>query len=586
MWFRELCTIDEWGDLTRENRSNRSWCNAWMEGFEESNEKLFYMAQSLRKTNMAAIYRPSNPDALSWLAYHPSSEFRRLTWSPEMSKLPDGVPICLAVRGPLSDISTGNMRNTIENSNRELGNDTSRLDTSAIHPSRRWQVEPSVKADARVPDEIIHGEGVGTDPLTDNEGPEVLNSPPEVQEAVVASENTRALGIAQMLQFFKLTIKMTVKDLGTLPNGGIADMFYLHFPLEDEEACVELRFMELWLSAHQVKCWTSRDPRNWEKFHSNCKRGVIIFHESFFRYETLRPKIRSFQWKPHFNFWSIRLQRPLDQPDLQHCHEGSHIQSLFPSSTAMLLTEDVLRDMKRAAMIICWFYHRRLLAGPEGSKPSKLVLWPNVLTQLDKKLDDPHRNKDDDPCILSIIACIRSANSIDPNHPEFEPSILSIQDIDCPNNNVICLPVPGYGHRTGTEHPDIPKGLTQEERNADHLVEAFAGWTHLHAARFRKTAVVTFLKKDTLLSHWSDWGHVAVLDFRDFCRAYSTDEAVLFDRLQNGPPQADHSPNTPRDPPTPRESQDPRVSRRDNAPANPSLSRVFDTQTGRVEPYQ
>src|SRR5215471_4616681 len=36
--------------------------------------------------------------------------------------------------------------------------------------------------------------------------------------------------------------------------------------------------------------------------------------------------------------------------------------------------------------------------------------------------------------------------------------------------------LPDYGSRPENDHPMIPKGLSQEERNTDHLVEYFAGW--------------------------------------------------------------------------------------------------------------
>lgn len=189
---------------------------------------------------------------------------------------------------------------------------------------------------------------------------------------------------------------------------------------------------------------------------------------------------------------------------------------------------------------------------------------------------------------------------MDPNFPYFEANSLSIQHLDHLNNNVLCLPVVGYGQRTGAEHPNIPKGLTQDERNADHLVEAFAGWMQMNATRFRKMAVVSNQRHEALLARWSAWGHLTILSgFKGFCKAYNTDEAILHERLQNGrqrnvnSPQipaevnALTTPRTPRTPQTPQESQDPCESRRDSR--DPRLNRKlkdFNPNTGPAQPYR
>ncbi|KAJ6093352.1 hypothetical protein N7486_008641 [Penicillium sp. IBT 16267x] len=613
MWFKDLCTWDEYEELARDITVPEKWCNSWMEGFEDTNEALFFMGESLRKENKAAIYYPADVRGLSWIAYSPSSIFdRRLTHYLSQVQLSDGAAICLAVTGPLLDFSTLSTRSSrprqphasVYSPSINNMNQAPRNSSSNTRPERRpWVVTESDRTETRIQDEILNDGGnkpldTPNDLFVD-EGPMSVSSPPHVQEPAVLSQkvgginneqtaNPTAIGIAQMLTFFG-TLKITVKSLATLHNGSIADMFYLHFPLENKDASDELQLMELWLNQHKANCYTSRDPRSWERFHANCKRGVVIFHESFFEYDSLRPKIRSFQWKDDFNFWSVRLQRPLDSPDHRFSSESSHIQRLFPSGTVVLLTEDVFLDMRRAAMIVCWFYHKHCIS--PGT--SKLVLWPDVMTQLEKRLDDPLRNKDDDPYILSIIICIKTVNSADPNFPYFEPNSLSIQHLDSLNNNVLCLPVVGYGQRTGAEHPNIPKDLTQDERNADHLVEAFAGWMQMNATRFRRMAVVTFQSNKALLSRWSAWGHLNVLSgFRAFCRAYNTDESILLDRLQNGlqrnvsSPQVPAETNalTPRTPQTPQESQDLRESRIESR--DPRLNRMLKVSNSNISPAQ
>ncbi|KAJ5761031.1 hypothetical protein N7520_008187 [Penicillium odoratum] len=625
VWFKHSCTFDQYQELARdfhETRSHRLWCNAWMEGFEDSNEQLFYMAESLRRQNMAAIHYPANGRGMNWIAYSPSSIFDRFLTNPGQIRLPSGAVICLAVRGPLPDFSTlstisSNLTNPRAPVIRQLDNTRPGQSTTNdnkiqaplvgspnIHPSRLWMLTKSDTSGRRRPDETPNwGPDIIMDTSSDTsfngQGPVLVDTPQDVREPAMPSQklgsvrkapptNVSEQAIDEMLKIFKDQFKMTLERLGTLDNGDITDTFYLHFPVEDTDACIDLEFMEAWLNHHRVKYWTNRDPRNWEKFHSDCKRGVIIFHESFFQYESLRPKIRSYLWKDNHNFWTVRLRRPLDLPDLRYCSEGSHIQAIFPHSSAILLTEDVVQDLKRAAMIVCWFYHKHISS--KTPVTSKLVLCPDFMTKLEKRLDNPNRDKNDDvkcvlnpahvacflqtntlPSIMSIIACIKMVNSTDPNFPFFELDSLSIQSLDRSNNNVLCLPIPGYGTRTGAEHAHT-KCLTQPERDADHLVEAFAGWTQVNAARFRKTAVVTFLKNEPLLSRWSGWGHVVVLDgFKAFCRAFATDESILFERLQNGLQRQVNSPQlateggvtTPWTPHTPQESRDPRKNRGD-----------------------
>ncbi len=66
--------------------------------------------------------------------------------------------------------------------------------------------------------------------------------------------------------------------------------------------------------------------------------------------------------------------------------------------------------------------------------------------------------------------------------------------------------LPKYGSRTEDDHAKVPKGLTQEERNKDHLMEFFAGWAMCHSEKFRKFTIVTRLPH---LDRWKKWHHVS-----------------------------------------------------------------------------
>jgi chromo domain-containing protein 1 len=67
--------------------------------------------------------------------------------------------------------------------------------------------------------------------------------------------------------------------------------------------------------------------------------------------------------------------------------------------------------------------------------------------------------------------------------------------------------LPKYGSRTEDDHPKVPKGLSQEERNKDHLIEFFAGWAMYHMEEFRKFTIISRLPH---LERWKKWHHVSV----------------------------------------------------------------------------
>lgn len=91
------------------------------------------------------------------------------------------------------------------------------------------------------------------------------------------------------------------------------------------------------------------------------------------------------------NFWNVRLSRPLELPDQRYCKAGVHFQRLFPHGHAYLLTEDVFRDLQRTAVILCWFH------GFQKKSPGayKLVLYPDVMAHLHRRLKDPNTSKED-----------------------------------------------------------------------------------------------------------------------------------------------------------------------------------------------
>ncbi|KAJ5267647.1 hypothetical protein N7478_010455 [Penicillium angulare] len=410
----------------------------------------------------------------------------------------------------------------------------------------------------------------------DEEGLATMDTTPDVHEPF-QSQGILLENIGKAIDdFISNTASITIEELAN----GTAQNFYLHFLSEDQDAQQDLIFMEKWLDYKKVNYTTSRDPANWERFSTDYykKGGVVLFHESFWHYQKLRPKIKQLQRAPNINFWVIRVSRPLDRPDTRFVgeNENRHIQSLFPNGSAILLTEDIFQDMKQAALITYWFTSKKAEREPGTNK---LVLMPGVLSYLRNKLEDPEENEENKGFAFCILIGIQYINSRDPNAPYFDPNTL--ENIDTywhPSNDIASLDIPEYGSRPEDDHPDALKGLTQDERNADQLVEAFAWWLLTNSFAFRKTIVISNQTNQALRALWSRWGHVNVYDVDGFLQDYRIDEAHFLAKLReplsdSNSPRRDQdavtsmyspTPVTPRGLQRPRNSKDSRPSHGDH----------------------
>jgi chromo domain-containing protein 1 len=96
---------------------------------------------------------------------------------------------------------------------------------------------------------------------------------------------------------------------------------------------------------------------------------------------------------PSFNFWVISVKAPLHMMDDRYLLPGDHCARIFPKRGVVLLTEDMLKDLKGTAITLQWFRNRyKELAKPSNpakqSTPWHLMLPPRILEWLDKRLDD------------------------------------------------------------------------------------------------------------------------------------------------------------------------------------------------------
>jgi len=133
--------------------------------------------------------------------------------------------------------------------------------------------------------------------------------------------------------------------------------------------------------------------------------------------------------------------------------------------------------------------------------------------------------------LVFIIGWIHKANTIDSRRPFFQSESLNPCRTHMRNNNIVSFApelIRNWGSRGEEDNPKIPRGLSQDERNTDHLVELFTGWTLLNKACTRKTVVITNVKNKALLHRWEQWGHVALYSPGKFISSFRIKENDFF----------------------------------------------------------
>lgn len=90
--------------------------------------------------------------------------------------------------------------------------------------------------------------------------------------------------------------------------------------------------------------------------------------------------------------------------------------------------------------------------------------------------------------------------------------------------------IPGYGSPLSLDRPGA-MGLTQTQRDADILVEFFAGWAILNCHRFRRFVIVT---NERPLPRWEEWNHMEIRDGKRFFRHFGIDYHGILKKLRSG----------------------------------------------------
>ncbi|KAJ5529497.1 hypothetical protein N7527_002890 [Penicillium freii] len=516
IWFKHLCTVGEYEGLCASSAKNSVLSTGWLEGFNDTNENLFHLADDLRKDDLIAIHypmRPRNGPNIVWVAWsRASQEFK---FPRPDDEVPAGIPLLVAARTMLAPIevpgSSGPSQPSVDDG-RDFGSSPRR---SSFYPDMRMGGSlHSRETPAPAPVQSFPP----TSELRDN----LIYANPQPQDNLTV----QAAKLGQTIEEFMKRCNINVEELATIEEGGKlskADIFYLHFPLGNEEIHQELLFLQGVLKYHEKIVLTSDSPGDWAKFMQNSRQGVAIFHESFAGYDMLRPTLNSVLPTNSFNFWIVRIQTPLELVDPRYCSPGDHHLRIFPYGGVILLTEDMLTDLKGVAVTLQWIRS----ANKHKRKSWTLMFFPGILEWIERMLDDENHSQDHG-LLLLIHTLIIKNNITDPRVDLFDKASLR------PNSksNVIAPSLNEYGTRTKDYGLKIED---KAERDADHLIEFFAGWSLVNIPRFRNFVAVTSLGPLTG-PRWDEWGHMTVMrgGFGHFFRRFKIDPKTIMTYLLGG----------------------------------------------------
>ncbi|CAG8890588.1 unnamed protein product [Penicillium egyptiacum] len=542
VWFKYLCTVRDYERLCESSAINSVRSTGWLEGFSDTNENLVHLAEDLRKDDLIAIHYPAEQRKglapVVWLAWsHGSQEFK---FPDPNDEVPPGIPLLVAARTMLAPIETLGASGPSQPSERphSLLPDTS-LSLRVQPPSAGDGLESGSHTrrsnfhhDTGMSGSLQSRETLALAPfqrfppageLKDNS----IGANPQPQDNLAVQAAKAAV---QAVDEFMKAHKISVEELATIEEGGKlskAHMFYLHFPLGNEEVQMELQLLQRILDYYKKIVFTSDNPEDWAKFVHSSRQGVAIFHESFAGYDTLHPPLNSVLPTNPFNFWIVRIQRPLELVDPRYCSPSDHGLRIFPHGGVILLTEDVLTDLKGVAVTLQWIRN----VNKNKRKSWTLMLPPGILDWIERRLSDENHSQDHGLLLLIHMLIIKN-NATDPRTGLFDTASLHLNS----KSNVIAPSLNEYGTRT--EHHGL-KIKDKIERDADHLIEFFAGWSLINVPRFRNFIAVTSLSATTG-PRWNKWGHMTVMrgGFAHFFKRFKIDSVGLMGYLSGAKPQA------------------------------------------------
>ncbi|OJJ39866.1 hypothetical protein ASPWEDRAFT_169690 [Aspergillus wentii DTO 134E9] len=335
----------------------------------------------------------------------------------------------------------------------------------------------------------------------------------------IQAENPLTVQNFNLDAFFKENYKVTFEDLATV-NGSDknAQVFYLMFPLDNEIVQQQYQILVEFLKKHNALIYSNHLPDDWEKFRRTASRGVVLFHETFVEYHAIPSFLES--TRKNFSFWTLSLYAPL-----QHSSRPVYFQRIFPHGGVILLTEDfMIREPDATIIVLAWFYDWSRKRFP-GSW--RIMLRPDVLNWL-LKLPEPKEKERHGVWVTMYYLILQLiGQGLDIEDREVLDGVCD----DFSETSIISpAMIPHYGSRKEDDHPAIPKGLNQEQRDADHMVEFFAGWGLVNNDRFRRFVVLTSFKP---FRRWETWNHLELrYGAKDFMKNFEIDYKHYWSKLK------------------------------------------------------
>ncbi|KAE8381087.1 hypothetical protein BDV26DRAFT_106245 [Aspergillus bertholletiae] len=531
IWFQHLCNLADYNILCRNTSNERFW-NGWIEGFDESEPAIYNFGKELSQGNLVAICIPEVRGHDVLLAYPPNSEdFGFLDGS---FRGPRDVFLHTAVRSPLGSIKQLTLGSNQQGQFGHLAEDTteavnsSRINTAFTNKQASETQRELVFSKQQSGPSIVEGSNLRIDlePKSHADTATLMNrrtssdSSPVLQRrpsgidhmdidqtsdgltAVANISGTRQPSLGSNTPFdvdyeFEKRFGVTFQTLAIVADKRLSGSFCVLFPQGSGSIEEECQLVVEFLKTHssdksKVIVYSNRTPDDWEKF-TQAKNGVILIHESFLEFYKL-PDLNNLCRQSTFNFWRFSLDRELgdDRP---------YFRRMLQTGGVLLITEGYMQSDPRGTLVVLsWFQEFA-----KGKYPGtwKLMLRPDALNWLQRQIEITMSTRFLWLAMYHLImkiTAIGDAKSRD---------ILTGAEASYTQNTIISPPeLPGYGFRTDDEIPAVPKNmtLTQEERNADHLVEFYAGWALINSHQFRKF----FVLSASTLPRWDEWRHLQI----------------------------------------------------------------------------
>ncbi|KAK2766217.1 hypothetical protein FQN54_007733 [Arachnomyces sp. PD_36] len=488
LWFQHTCTREQYGLLCNtKGYKNQKFSNGWVAGFPDTTPEVNDLANHLLESNQAALwYHPQSMNAAVLVTYAAGSSDWEFFDSD--ARFPREATLKVVARSPLPPMSS-------------LPPPLS--PKQPVLPPNPPVLAPSqpIRLEEQQPDQPVMQ-------LEDT----IMQDAPEPTDDSKVRDIIAEARKGDIAKVFRKHFEFTYNELAEVNTFSKTDRhahaFYLNFP---DHVQAEFELMSLFLKKNGTVIYSNRVADDWEKFSRTVRVGTVLFHREFREYEQMRGLYDLL--RKQISVFNISLSKPITCTS-----DRDHIERLFPHGGVVLLTEDFMRhDTDNAILITAWFreYNNRKQPGTW-----KMYLRPDIQRWL-LKMDE---EREDDK-MLELWYNIRQLIPDYPvGHHNFDRSSEEPHSLDGDSDAegtyhplVSVSHMPGYGYRTEGDDPDIPKGLTQEERDADHLVECYAGWCWLNAPRFRRFIVLTWVKPQP---RWRKWNHIKAMRTQDFIKEF------------------------------------------------------------------